>query len=125
MKKPLKSYKITSKFGNRYFNNKIQFHNGIDLAAPTGTPIYSPADGIVSFLFSNNLGGLQLGINHKNGYKTGYAHLSKANFKVGDKVKEGDIIAEVGNSGASTGSHLHFTLRQGDTLINPENVFNF
>jgi len=118
---PLKKYRITSRYGMRGVN----FHNGIDLAAPVGTEIYSPADGVVSFVINNTLGGLQIGVKHNNGFTTGYAHLSETNRKVGDAVRQGEVIAKVGNTGTSTGAHLHFTVRQGGMVVNPENVFTF
>ncbi len=100
-------------------------HNGTDIAVNLGTGIKSPANGVISSVYQNDLGGLQLTIKHDNGFKTGYAHLSKTFKGVGATVKEGEIIALSGNSGYSTGAHLHFTLRKNGMLIDPETVFNF
>ncbi len=105
--------KITSKFGYRTdpkTNKPNEFHNGIDLAVPAGTQIKSPMDGIVELLNSGGPGGNEVIIKHTNGYKTGYAHLTKALVKKGDHIKQGSIIALSGNTGKSTGAHLHFTL---------------
>lgn len=105
--------KITSKFGYRTdpkTGKQNAFHNGIDLAVPMGTQIKSPMPGIVDAITSGGDGGNQVIIKHENGYKTGYAHLSKQLVKKGDKVKQGDVIGLSGNTGKSTGPHLHFTL---------------
>ena len=105
--------KITSKFGHRTdpkTGKTNTFHNGIDLAVPSGTPIKSPMPGIVETVQSGGAGGNEIIIKHINGYKTGYAHLSKVLVTKGDEVKQGDLIAYSGNTGKSTGPHLHFTL---------------
>src|SRR3989344_2778349 len=86
--------KITSKFGYRTdpkTGKQNAFHNGIDLAVPVGTPIKSPMPGIVDAITSGGDGGNQVILKHDNGYKTGYAHLSKQLVKKGDKVKQGDV----------------------------------
>ena len=104
--------KISSSFGKRIhpITKKEIFHNGIDLAIPVNTPIKSPMPGIVYSVISEGDGGNQVIIKHNNGYKTGYAHLNKALVEKGDKVAQGDVIALSGNTGKSTGPHLHFTL---------------
>lgn len=105
--------KITSRFGYRTDPKTGQqntFHNGIDLAVPVGTPIKSPMPGIVFALNSGGIGGNEIVLKHDNGYKTGYSHLSKQLVKKGDKVKQGDVIGLSGNTGKSTGPHLHLTL---------------
>ena len=111
IRKPVQG-RTTSPFGNRInpVTNEKQFHNGIDLAAAIGTPILCPLPGKVNQVYTNDIGGLQLIIMHTNGWRTGYAHLSKVNVKVGDTVKDGQIVALTGNSGRGTGPHLHFTL---------------
>jgi len=114
--------RLTSLYGVRIHPiTKVQsFHNGIDLAVPSGSQIVSPFDGKVSSIYENAQGGKQLTILHDNGYKTGYAHLSKNNFhKIGDRVQKGQVIALSGNTGASTGAHLHFTVRLNGSLVNP------
>ena len=105
--------KITSKFGYRTdpkTGKQNEFHNGIDLAVPSGTSVKSPMDGIVEAVNSGGPGGNELIVKHSNGYKTGYAHLTKALVKKGDKIQQGQLIALTGNTGKSTGPHLHFTL---------------
>lgn len=105
--------KITSKFGYRTdpkTGKQNAFHNGIDLAVPVGTQIKSPMPGIVDAVTSGGDGGNQIILKHENGYKTGYAHLSKQLVKKGDKIKQGDVIGLSGNTGKSTGPHLHLTL---------------
>ena len=110
-KKPIEA-KITSKFGYRIhpITHKSILHNGIDLHAPIGTAIKAPYGGIVESVYSNDAGGLQLILKHTNGFRTGYAHLSKVNYAIGTKIRKGQIIALTGNSGQVTAPHLHFTL---------------
>lgn len=108
--------KITSKFGYRTdpkTGRVNQFHNGIDLGIPANTQIKSPMPGTVENVYSSPEGGNQLIIKHNNGYVTGYAHLTKALVKKGDKIRQGEIVALSGNTGKSTGPHLHFTLKDG------------
>ena len=104
--------KISSPFDTRIhpITKKEIFHNGIDLPVPVGTNIKSPMNGIVESIYFNDAGGNQVIVKHDNGYKTGYSHLFKALVKKGDKAKRGDLIALSGNTGKSTGPHLHFTL---------------
>jgi murein DD-endopeptidase MepM/ murein hydrolase activator NlpD len=105
--------KITSKFGYRTdpkTGKPNEFHNGIDLAVSAGTAIKNPMNGTVEAVNSGGAGGNELIVRHSNGYKTGYAHLTKTMVKKGDKIQQGQIIALSGNTGKSTGPHLHFTL---------------
>jgi len=114
--------RITSRYGNR----QSGFHNGTDIAVPVGTKVRSPWRGKVAGVFSNNAGGMQMVIDHPNGYRTGYAHLSQALVSNGQTVRRGKVIAKSGNSGTHTsGPHLHFTLRKNGQLVNPESKFNF
>lgn len=105
--------KINSGFGNRInpVTKQYKFHNGIDIAGKVGDRIKCPADGKIKSIFKNDIGGNQLIIEHDNGYTTGYAHLNKVYVSKGDPVKQGEFIAEVGNTGRVTGPHLHFTLK--------------
>jgi murein DD-endopeptidase MepM/ murein hydrolase activator NlpD len=117
---------ITSPFGARIhpISGEPDFHNGIDIKAATGDKIIAPANGVVKSQYFNDAGGNQMLIEHDNGYTTGYAHLSKYLVKQGDRVKKGQAVAEVGNTGNSTGSHLHLTLKDSSgTIINPINHF--
>jgi murein DD-endopeptidase MepM/ murein hydrolase activator NlpD len=111
--------RFTSGFGMR----NGSFHNGIDIAAPTGTPIKAPIDGKVHSRFTSDRGGNSLILMHaQTGHTTGYAHLSAFNVKVGDEVKKGDVIGLVGNTGVSTGPHLHFTVKHNGNYIDPLTV---
>lgn len=113
---------VTSRFGVR----SSGFHNGTDIAVPVGTKVRSPWRGTVSEVYTNSAGGRQVIINHPNGYRTGYAHLSDALVSDGQKVRRGQVIAKSGNSGThTTGPHLHFTLRKDGELVDPESKFNF
>jgi murein DD-endopeptidase MepM/ murein hydrolase activator NlpD len=125
--KPVKG-KITSKFGTRIhpITKVTSFHNGVDIAAASGTPVQAPLDGeIIKAWDTTGSGGLQMLVSHKSGWVTGYAHLSGFNKKAGDRVKKGEVIAFVGNTGASTGPHLHFTLTNPKSVkVNPELYFD-
>ncbi|MCK5509379.1 MAG: M23 family metallopeptidase, partial [Desulfobacterales bacterium] len=101
---------ISSKFGYRTspFTGLREFHKGLDIATRTGTPIVATADGVVTFAGAKALIGKVIVIDHGHGMITRYAHLHKALKKRGDAVKRGDTIALVGNTGRSTGSHLHY-----------------
>jgi murein DD-endopeptidase MepM/ murein hydrolase activator NlpD len=118
--------KITSKFGYRTdpkTGKPGEFHNGLDLAVPSGTPIKSPMKGTVEIVNSGGPGGNELIIKHSNGYKTGYAHLTKALVKKGEKIAQGQIVALSGNTGKSTGPHLHFTVTDpSGAKVDPQKV---
>lgn len=103
---------------------KRSFHNGLDIGNKTGTPIYAVADGKISSTGRQKYFGKFIGITHKFGYKTNYAHLHKIYVKEGDEVKRGQIIAEMGNSGRSTGSHLHFEVLRYNKYRNPYKYLN-
>ena len=123
--KPVDAKKISSPFGNRVHpvTKKQQYHNGIDLPVPVGTAVKTPFDGTVVNVFSNAQGGNQVIVKHSNGYQTGYAHLSKQLVKKGANVKKGETIALSGNTGRSTGPHLHLTMRAPDgNLIDPAKI---
>jgi murein DD-endopeptidase MepM/ murein hydrolase activator NlpD len=94
-------------------------HAGIDIATKTGTPIAAPADGVVSFSGRKGAFGKVLVIDHGYGYSTFYGHCSSLKKKVGDRVKRGDVIAYVGNTGRSTGPHLHYEVRVNGVATNP------
>lgn len=104
-----------SPFGWRIhpITGKRKFHNGIDVAAPEGTQLTAPADGIVAHKGSGASGGNTLIIKHADNLHTVYYHLQKpSHLKVGDRVETGDFIGLIGTTGASTGPHLHFELRR-------------
>nr|WP_294860241.1 M23 family metallopeptidase [uncultured Fluviicola sp.] len=104
---------ITSPYGKRNSPKAgaSTDHKGIDIGVPSGTKVKAPGPGTVTSVFYNESGGNQLLIKHKNGYQTGYAHLSKSVVKKGDTVRTGELIAYSGNTGNSTGAHLHFSMR--------------
>ena len=108
---------ITSRFGSRWGTT----HKGLDFGAPTGTSIKAAAEGTVTFSGWNSGGyGYLVIISHGNGVQTYYGHCSSLLCNVGDYVETGDVIAKVGNTGDSQGSHLHFEIRVNDVAYNPE-----
>lgn len=101
--------------------NTIRAHKGVDYSAAIGTPVKSTADGTISFRGDKNGYGNVVEIEHGQKYSTLYAHLSgfKSNLKLGSKVKQGDVIGYVGNTGLATGPHLHYEFRIGGEHVNP------
>lgn len=101
-----------------------KMHTGMDFTATTGTEIYSTGDGVVEKVETKIGGyGKNVIINHGYGYKTLYAHMSRFNVKKGDKVKRGDILGYVGNTGRSTGPHLHYEVIYNGNKINPVHFY--
>jgi murein DD-endopeptidase MepM/ murein hydrolase activator NlpD len=118
--------RIVSGFGYRNdpFFGYGHFHPGIDIVAPIGTPIKSTADGVIRTAGVSEIGyGLQIEVDHGYGYVTKYAHLSALNARVGQKVKRGDVIGFSGNSGYSTGPHLHYEVIKNGVKVNPYDYF--
>jgi murein DD-endopeptidase MepM/ murein hydrolase activator NlpD len=95
-------------------------HKGIDIASPAGTPIYAAQAGTVIVSQRSSSYGYYIVIEHANGYKTYYAHCSRLIAKVGQRVAQGQHIADVGSTGQSTGNHLHFEVRKNNVCLNPE-----
>ncbi|MEO0144356.1 MAG: M23 family metallopeptidase [candidate division WOR-3 bacterium] len=114
---------IISNFGYRNdpFTGEYKMHEGIDIAAPIGTPVYASANGVVIFSGYKEGYGLCVEISHKNGIITRYAHLSRSLVRVGQEVKRGEIIGKVGSTGRSTGSHLHYEVIVNGIARNPMN----
>ena len=112
---------LSSRFGYRIspFTGLKEFHKGIDIATRMGAPIIAPADGIVSYSGRDRGYGKVLIINHGHGLMTKYAHLKKAFVKKGKNINRGDKIALVGNTGRSTGPHLHYEVRVNKIPVNP------
>jgi murein DD-endopeptidase MepM/ murein hydrolase activator NlpD len=112
---------VTSGFGFRTnpFTGLTQMHEGIDISNRLGTPVTAPGDGIISDIGSDWAHGRILVISHGFGMITRYSHLNKVLVRVGQKVKRGDKIAEVGMSGKTTGPHLHYEVRLNGIPINP------
>ncbi|MBS2213628.1 peptidoglycan DD-metalloendopeptidase family protein [Carboxylicivirga mesophila] len=100
-----------------------KFHEGLDYSAPLNTPVFASQSGVVILTKSEKTGyGKRIEVEHKDSYKTLYAHLNSFNVKEGQAVKQGDIIGYVGSSGGSTTPHLHFEVHQNDKKINPANL---
>ncbi len=101
-----------------------KFHEGMDFTAPIGTDVYASADGVIASIRKEYTGyGNNIRINHGFGYTTLYAHLSGFNVKEGDAVKRGDIIGFVGNTGKSTGPHLHYEVHVRNSPVDPRNYY--
>ena len=119
---PITNTRINSKYGMR----RGRWHHGSDLDVEIGDPVYAVFDGVVRIAKYNRGGyGYYVLIRHKNGLETLYGHLNKYNVKEGTIVKAGDIIGEGGNTGRSTGPHLHFEIRYKGHSINPTYLFDF
>ncbi|MEL6878032.1 MAG: M23 family metallopeptidase [Pseudomonadota bacterium] len=118
---PLEGARLTSGYGmrNHPILRKRRNHNGVDLAAPTGTPIYATADGIVGKAQWFSSYGLYIRIDHGADLETRYAHMSKLAVAAGERVSKGDIIGYVGSTGRSTGPHLHYEVRIDGVAVNP------
>jgi len=112
---------VSSGFGHRTspFTGLEEFHRGIDIATEKGKPILAPADGIVTFAGINGGLGRTLVLDHEHGMITRYAHLNKCLVKSGQRVKRGDKIGLVGNSGRSTGPHLHYEVHLNGIPVDP------
>jgi len=127
--KKLDGVEISSGFGMRVhpISKKKVMHNGVDIKAPEGTPVYATANGMVREIRSNHEEGKGYGkyiiIDHSNGYSTMYTQLSKINVKEGQEIKKGDVIGLVGSTGISTGPHLHYEVMKDGENVNPENYY--
>ncbi len=112
---------ITSYFGMRQspFTGRRVMHEGLDIAANTGTPVYATADGIVARVGYSPGYGKTVVLDHGYGYRTIFGHNSKILVKSGQRIKRGDRVALVGNTGQSTGPHLHYELRMNGVPIDP------
>jgi len=118
--RPVKGW-MTSRFGYRKspFTGRRELHKGLDIANREGTQIIAPADGIVKFTGRKGLLGKAIDIDHGHGMVTRYGHLKEILKKRGEQVKRGDIIAEMGDTGRSTGSHLHYEVHLNGVPVNP------
>ena len=123
MKTPINGARLSSGFGMRKhpilgYNKK---HQGVDFAAPTGTPIMAAGTGHIEFVGNNGGAGKYIRIKHLNGYKTSYSHLSKyaSGIQKNIKVRQGQVLGYVGNTGLSTGPHLHYEVIFNGKRINP------
>ncbi len=112
---------ISSRFGYRSdpFHRHAAFHSGLDFAGPIGAPVYAAADGKISFAGQKQGYGNIVEIDHGNGLTTRYAHLSRFRIKAGERIEAGQVIGAIGNTGRSTGPHLHFEVRVHERAVNP------
>ena len=120
---PVKYGKITSKFGNRNHPvlKSVKFHRGVDIAVSIGTPVYSGIKGKVTFAGRKGNYGNLVEIEGNDGIKVRYAHLNSIDVVTGQKVSDGEKVAETGNTGMSTGPHLHYEIIIDENPVNPLN----
>ena len=125
--RPVEGGRISGVFGSQRILNGIpkNIHNGLDIAAPKGTPVYAMTDGIVrlaadTFYYSGNF----ILLDHGQGLSSVYLHLSKKDVKEGDLVKKGDTIGEIGQTGRSTGPHLHWGVQWYNKKIDPQGLLD-
>ena len=118
---PVKYGKITSKFGNRTHPvlKSVKFHRGVDIAVSVGTPVYSGIKGRVTFAGRKGNYGNLVEIEGNDGIKVRYAHLNSIDVVTGQKVSDGEKVAETGNTGMSTGPHLHYEIIIDENPVNP------
>lgn len=118
---PLNSYTLTSPFGmrNHPITGEYKMHNGIDMAAPEGTPIYAAKGGQVSIAAYSSTAGFYVQIDHGGGYRSVYMHMTEYKVSAGQYVAQGQLIGYVGNTGASKGNHLHFGISLNGSYVNP------
>ena len=123
-RRPIEQMSLSSSYGMRVhpITGKLARHNGVDIPAPYGTPIYATADGIVGR--AQRLGGYgnYVEIEHGNEIETRYGHMSSYVVRPGQQVKKGDVIGYVGSTGRSTGPHLHYEVYRGGQTVNPLSV---
>ena len=124
MKTPINGARLSSPFGNRKHPilGFTKHHNGTDFAAPTGTPIMASGNGTVIKAGWCGNGGNCVRIRHNSSYTTGYGHMSKIATRTGRRVRQGQIIGYVGNTGMSTGPHLHYTVSYNGKFVNSQKL---
>ena len=126
LRTPIDGARLSSRFGKRRHPvlGYTKMHRGVDFAAATGTPIYAAGDGVISFRGRKGGYGNYIRIRHAGGFNTAYAHMSRFNSKVklGDRVRQGEVIGYVGTTGRSTGPHLHYEILAGERQVNPLTV---
>jgi len=120
---PATNARISSQFGWRSdpINGETRFHKGMDIAVREGSSVYAPAEGKVVSVGDQAGYGLTVVVQHANGYQSRYAHLSSSNVQAGQTVSAGDVLARSGNTGRSTGAHLHLEVLENGNALNPEN----
>ena len=126
--RPVEGGRLTDRYGPRIhpITKRREIHTALDISVPKGTPIMAAADGVIDYCGKNRSSGNYVRIDHKSnefGYKTAYAHLNKIYVKRKQKVKRGDIIGEVGRTGMSTASHLHYEVWYHGKAVDPMNYY--
>lgn len=126
---PIRNARVTEKFGYRKHpvTKKRKFHRGVDLKAKYNTKVFATADGVIKYVQDRNIGsfGRVIKIAHNFGFETVYAHLNKTKVKIGDVVKKGQYIGLTGNSGRSTGPHLHYEISYATKVLNPRDYMKW
>ncbi|MFV8413592.1 M23 family metallopeptidase [Vibrio owensii] len=125
---PIKNGQVSSSFGKRKhpISGLRKFHQGTDLVCRTGDPVVAPADGVIETVRPSSKGaGNLLTIRHSYGFMTSYAHLERFKGRSGQFIRKGEVIATCGNTGYSTGAHLHYEVRFAGRLLDPEVLINW
>jgi murein DD-endopeptidase MepM/ murein hydrolase activator NlpD len=127
LKTPIKYTRISSGYSHHRYHpvlHKYKKHLGIDYAAPTGTPVWAVASGVVTFVGKKGASGNLVALRHDNGFTSYYAHLHRfpKKLKVGDKINQKQTVGYVGMTGRATGPHLHFALKHKERFVNPQKV---
>ena len=126
--RPLWLSRVTSSFGERLhpLESGTRFHHGIDYGAKVGTPVFAVGDGVVKVAASSPSAGNHLVISHDSGFESHYLHLQQfaPTTRLGNRVKQGEVIAFVGNSGKSTGPHLHYELHRNGVVLDPQKTLS-
>ncbi|MFP5240653.1 MAG: M23 family metallopeptidase [Acidobacteriota bacterium] len=112
---------VSSEFGVRLspFAGQEEFHKGVDIMAPAGTPVRAPAPGLVSFAGEDSEGNMTVVLDHGGGYVTAFSHMQRLDVRAGARVERGDSLGGVGQDGRSTGPHLHYEIRFAGVPVNP------
>lgn len=120
--RPVAGGNVTSRFGMREspFGGRSEVHKGYDIAGKIGSPVKAGGDGIVTFVGDKGAYGKTIMISHGHGIVTQYSHLSSFKVNPGDRIRKGEVIAGMGNTGRSTGSHLHYEVHINGVPVNPE-----
>lgn len=114
---------LTSKFGKRVSSGKVAQHHGIDIGTKSGSPVYAPADGVIEHVGPMGGYGRLVIIRHQETLTTRYGHLSAIFAYEGEKIKKGEIIGLVGETGRATGPHLHYEIRRNGKAVDPLNFY--
>lgn len=118
---PTESTRVTSHFGSRKdpFTGRVKYHGGLDVGGEIGDPIYAAADGVVTETGTSASRGHYIILSHASGIQSHYMHLNAISTMTGANVKQGELIGELGNTGRSTGPHLHFEIMKDGVLVDP------